>query len=59
MVTGTLVSSLFPGHRTNHAITAVNFHQVKPDLLLAAGADGVVSLYDTLSQYPVASLAGQ
>ncbi|XP_062992111.1 uncharacterized protein LOC134404987 [Elgaria multicarinata webbii] len=49
-------SSFFPGHRTRHAITAVHFHRAKPGLLLAAGADGVISVYDSLSCSLVASL---
>ncbi|XP_053111660.1 uncharacterized protein LOC128327215 isoform X2 [Hemicordylus capensis] len=48
--------SLFSGHRTRHAITAVSFHRATPGLLLAAGADGTVSIYDLFSQCPVASL---
>ncbi|XP_077789778.1 uncharacterized protein LOC114604519 isoform X5 [Podarcis muralis] len=47
--------SLFPGHRTRQAVTALKFHRAKPGLLLAAGADGTISIYDLLSHYPLAS----
>ncbi|XP_054846305.1 uncharacterized WD repeat-containing protein all2124-like [Eublepharis macularius] len=55
-VAGLAGPSLFPGHHTHHAITAVNFHRLKPELLLAAGADGTITIYDLPSQYPVVSL---
>nr|XP_034990452.1 uncharacterized protein LOC118094305 isoform X2 [Zootoca vivipara] len=47
--------SLFPGHRTRQAVTALKFHRAKPGLLLAAGADGTISTYDLISYYPLAS----
>lgn len=57
-VTGLPGPSLFPGHHVRHAITALSFHRLKPGLLLAAGADGVISVYSPPSPYPVASLTG-
>ncbi|XP_061439788.1 uncharacterized WD repeat-containing protein all2124-like isoform X3 [Rhineura floridana] len=56
-VTGLPGSSLFPGHRVRHAVTAVKFHRVKPGLLLATGADGTICIYDLLSHYPLALLS--
>ncbi|XP_033015502.1 uncharacterized protein LOC117052641 [Lacerta agilis] len=47
--------SLFAGHRTRQAVTALKFHRAKPGLLLAAGADGTISIYDLISHYPLAS----
>ncbi|XP_048364646.1 WD repeat-containing protein 38-like isoform X2 [Sphaerodactylus townsendi] len=55
-LTGLPGPSLCPGHHVRHAITAVSFHRLKPGLLMAAGADGTISIYDLPSQYPVASL---
>ncbi|KAL8206398.1 UNVERIFIED_CONTAM: hypothetical protein K2H54_002188 [Gekko kuhli] len=54
--TGLPGPSLFPGHHLRHAVTAVHFHRLKPSLLLAAGADGTISVYSLPSPHPVASL---
>ncbi|XP_077157557.1 uncharacterized protein LOC143819609 isoform X2 [Paroedura picta] len=54
--TGSAGPSLFPGHRSRQAITAVNFHPRKPGLLLAAGAEGTISIYSLPAPSPVASL---
>ncbi|XP_075771780.1 THO complex subunit 6 homolog isoform X2 [Pelodiscus sinensis] len=45
VATGSLASSLFPGHRSRHAITALAYHPGRSNLLLAVGADGIISLY--------------
>ncbi|XP_015282917.1 PREDICTED: POC1 centriolar protein homolog A-like [Gekko japonicus] len=55
-MTGLPGPSFFPGHHVRHAITAVRFHRLKPELLLAAGADGTISVYSSPSPHPVASL---
>lgn len=47
-----------PGLHGRQAVTAVSFHRLKPGLLLAAGADGTVSVYSPAAASPVASLTG-
>ncbi|KAM6440349.1 uncharacterized protein PHA67_022569 isoform 5-T5 [Liasis olivaceus] len=44
------------GRRPRQAVTALGFHRAKPGLLLAAGADGVVVLYDLRAGSAAASL---
>nr|XP_033795413.1 serine-threonine kinase receptor-associated protein-like isoform X2 [Geotrypetes seraphini] len=46
METGGLKSTLFSGHRTRQAVTALSYHPLSSKLLVAAGADGIISIYD-------------
>ncbi|XP_039189818.1 ribosome biogenesis protein WDR12 homolog isoform X5 [Crotalus tigris] len=55
--TGAPGPCLRPGRRPRHAVTALGFHRAKPGLLLAAGADGVVVLYDLSAGGAAASLS--
>lgn len=49
--------TLFSGHRASHAVTALSFHpRSRKSLLVAAGADGIVSIYDIEAEMNVASL---
>ncbi|XP_039375044.1 polycomb group protein FIE2-like isoform X3 [Mauremys reevesii] len=56
VATASLHSSLFRGHRTRHAITALAYHPGRPSLLLAVGADGIISLYSMDSETPLATV---
>ncbi|XP_067403083.1 uncharacterized protein [Emydura macquarii macquarii] len=56
VATGSLDSSLFPGHRTRHATTALSYHPRRPSLLLAVGADGIISLYNLDSETLLATV---
>ncbi|XP_074872673.1 ribosome biogenesis protein WDR12 homolog [Carettochelys insculpta] len=49
VATGSLAACLFPGHRSRHAVTALAYHPGRPSLLLAVGADGIISLYSVNS----------
>ncbi|KAM4694550.1 THO complex subunit 6 homolog [Discoglossus pictus] len=55
--TGNVDMTLFSGHRTRQAITGLSYHPRSKDLLVAAGADGIVSIYDTMSETTVFSVA--
>lgn len=57
--TGAPGPCLRPGRRPRQAVTALGFHRAKPGLLLAAGADGVVVLYDLRAGSAAASLTGR
>ncbi|XP_029452103.1 pre-mRNA-splicing factor PRP46-like [Rhinatrema bivittatum] len=46
METGALESALCSGHRTRQAVTAMSYHPLSNKLLVAAGADGMISIYD-------------
>ncbi|XP_072263360.1 uncharacterized protein [Pyxicephalus adspersus] len=46
---GSLASNVFPGHRTRQAITALIYHPKNSNILVGAGADGLVSFYDIQS----------
>ncbi|XP_030398574.1 uncharacterized protein LOC115639760 isoform X2 [Gopherus evgoodei] len=56
VATASLHLSLFRGHRTRHAITALAYHPGRPSLLLAVGADGIISLYSMDSETPLATM---
>ncbi|EMP26581.1 Signaling threshold-regulating transmembrane adapter 1 [Chelonia mydas] len=56
VATASLHSSLFRGHRTRHAITALAYHPGRPSLLLAVGADGIISLYSMDSETLLATV---
>ncbi|KAM5163084.1 uncharacterized protein ACMZJ9_005886 [Mantella aurantiaca] len=53
---GSLALSLFSGHRTRQAITAINYHPNNSNILVGAGADGLVSFYDIRSEINVLTL---
>ncbi|XP_069461714.1 small ribosomal subunit protein RACK1-like [Ambystoma mexicanum] len=54
---GTVAYTLTSGHHTSHAVTALSFHpKSRKSLLVSAGADGIVSIYDIESEMNVASL---
>lgn len=53
---GSLVSTLFSGHRTRQAITALSYHPKNNNILVGAGADGLVSFYDLQAQINVLTL---
>ncbi|XP_018428327.1 PREDICTED: cell division cycle 20.2, cofactor of APC complex-like, partial [Nanorana parkeri] len=53
---GSLASSLFSGHRSRQAITALNYHPKNSNVLVGAGADGLVSFYDIQSEMNVHTL---
>lgn len=55
---GGLDGTLFSGHRTRQAITSLSYHPINGSILVAAGADGLISFYDTKSQLNVLSLTG-
>ncbi|XP_030054519.1 probable cytosolic iron-sulfur protein assembly protein CIAO1 homolog isoform X2 [Microcaecilia unicolor] len=44
--TGALKSALYSGHRTRQAVTAMSYHPLSNKLLVAAGADGIISIFD-------------
>uniref|UniRef100_A0A8C5MHY1 Anaphase-promoting complex subunit 4-like WD40 domain-containing protein n=1 Tax=Leptobrachium leishanense TaxID=445787 RepID=A0A8C5MHY1_9ANUR len=48
--------TLFSGHRSRQPITALHYHPKSENLLVAAGADGLVSTYDIKAQINVCSL---
>ncbi|CAM5159565.1 unnamed protein product [Eretmochelys imbricata] len=56
VATASLHSSLFRGHRTRHAITALAYHPGRPSRLLAVGADGIISLYSMDSETLLATV---
>ncbi|KAM4772669.1 uncharacterized protein WCC33_004365 [Rhinophrynus dorsalis] len=56
---GSLDVTLFSGNRTRQAITALNYHPKSKNVLVAAGADGIISLYDIKSEMNVHSLKEQ
>ncbi|KAE8605659.1 hypothetical protein XENTR_v10015267 [Xenopus tropicalis] len=51
--------TLYSGHRTRQAVTALSYHPGSQNLLVAAGADGIISVYDIQSQLNVFSLTEQ
>ncbi|KAM9315665.1 GATOR2 complex protein WDR24-like [Gastrophryne carolinensis] len=53
---GSLASTLFSGHRTRQAITSLRYHPKNSNVLVAAGADGLISFYDVKSEINVHSL---
>ncbi|XP_068136081.1 uncharacterized WD repeat-containing protein alr2800-like [Hyperolius riggenbachi] len=53
---GSLASALFSGHRTRHAVTAISYHPENSNILVAAGADGLISFYDIRAEINVLSL---
>ncbi|XP_053314438.1 katanin p80 WD40 repeat-containing subunit B1-like [Spea bombifrons] len=48
--------TLFSAQRGRQAVTALRFHPKSPDLLVAAGADGLLSIYDIKSKINVITL---
>ncbi|KAG9468442.1 hypothetical protein GDO78_022723 [Eleutherodactylus coqui] len=55
---GGLGATLFSGHRTRQATTSLSFHPVNSNILVGAGADGLVSFYDIKSALNVLTLTG-
>uniref|UniRef100_A0ABM5GL38 Uncharacterized protein isoform X1 n=1 Tax=Pogona vitticeps TaxID=103695 RepID=A0ABM5GL38_9SAUR len=53
--TGAPGASLLPRSRARQAATALAFHRAQPGLLLAAGADGTLTVYDLLAHRPASS----
>ncbi|KAM8953361.1 uncharacterized protein RCH25_044204 [Pelodytes ibericus] len=53
---GHLGATLFSGHRSRQAITALRYHPRSKNLLVSAGADGLVSIYDIQSEMNVLTL---
>ncbi|MEE6477241.1 hypothetical protein FKM82_011427 [Ascaphus truei] len=56
---GSLDVTIVSGHRTSQPITAVRYHPKSNNLLLAAGADGMIFIYDIKSELNVVSLTEQ
>ncbi|XP_073529927.1 uncharacterized protein [Phyllobates terribilis] len=56
---GSLSRILFPGHRTRQAVTSLSYHPKNSNILVGAGADGLVSFYDIQSELSVLSLTEQ
>ncbi|XP_056419711.1 uncharacterized protein LOC130361129 [Hyla sarda] len=56
---GDLGRTLFSGHRTRQAITSLNYHPINANILVGAGADGLISFYDIKSELNVLSLTEQ
>ncbi|XP_044148394.1 uncharacterized WD repeat-containing protein all2124-like [Bufo gargarizans] len=50
---GGLGATLFSGHRTRQAITSLSYHPKNSNLLVGAGADGLISFYDIKSELNV------
>ncbi|CAN2390792.1 microtubule severing [Pristimantis euphronides] len=55
---GSLGGTLFSGHRTRQAITSLSYHPMNGNILVGAGADGLISFYDVKSQLNVLTLTG-
>ncbi|KAG8445912.1 hypothetical protein GDO86_010635 [Hymenochirus boettgeri] len=53
---GTPDSLLYCGHRTRQAVTALSYHPKSQNVLIAAGADGIISVYDIKSALNVLSI---
>ncbi|OCT81553.1 uncharacterized WD repeat-containing protein alr3466 [Xenopus laevis] len=51
--------TLYSGQRSGQAVTALSYHPKSQNLLVAAGADGIISVYDIQSQLNVFSLTEQ
>ncbi|XP_069829295.1 uncharacterized protein [Dendropsophus ebraccatus] len=56
---GELSRTLFSGHRTRQAITSLSYHPKNANILVGAGADGLISFYDIKSDLNVLSLTEQ
>ncbi|XP_069621004.1 uncharacterized WD repeat-containing protein alr2800-like [Ranitomeya imitator] len=56
---GSLGGTLSPGHRTRQAVTSLSYHPKNSNILVGAGADGLISFYDIKSELNVLSLTEQ
>ncbi|XP_038644672.1 WD repeat-containing protein wdr-5.2-like [Scyliorhinus canicula] len=45
--TGIVAAKLCPGHRTRQAVTAMNYYPHHLNLLVTAGADGIITVFNT------------
>ncbi|XP_060707141.1 uncharacterized WD repeat-containing protein all2124-like [Hemiscyllium ocellatum] len=45
--TGTVIRELSPGHRARQAVTAMSYFPKHSNILVTAGADGIISVYNT------------
>uniref|UniRef100_UPI00398EBA41 uncharacterized WD repeat-containing protein all2124-like n=1 Tax=Pristiophorus japonicus TaxID=55135 RepID=UPI00398EBA41 len=54
--TGKLTSELFAGHRNREAVTAMGYYPKYANFLVAAGADGIISVYNTETGRQVAGI---
>ncbi|XP_078064461.1 coronin-like protein cor-1, partial [Mustelus asterias] len=45
--TGVVVAKLSPGHRTRQAVTAMNYYPKHRNILVTAGADGIITIYNS------------
>uniref|UniRef100_A0A4W3HED5 Anaphase-promoting complex subunit 4-like WD40 domain-containing protein n=1 Tax=Callorhinchus milii TaxID=7868 RepID=A0A4W3HED5_CALMI len=56
--TGQLFSDVFTGQRTRQAVTSLSYHPEVINLLVTAGADGIISIYNTESKKRLVNIRG-
>ncbi|XP_041069626.1 uncharacterized WD repeat-containing protein all2124-like [Carcharodon carcharias] len=54
--TGIVASELSPGHRTRQAVTAMRYYPKHINILMTAGADGIISIYNTQTGWQVVEM---